>query len=52
MAASLLHKLDPDPPKEPPARTAGQIAAALALPALLLAYLLLALPCIVEFPID
>jgi hypothetical protein len=54
MPASL-HERDADAPTEkPPARTAGEIAAIWMLPALLLAYVLLALalPCIFELPID
>jgi hypothetical protein len=51
MPDSMLRKPDAD---APPASTASQIAATLALPALLLLYLLLGLvlPCIFELPID
>jgi hypothetical protein len=51
MPDSMLRKPDAD---AQPASTASQIATALALPALLLLYLLLGLvlPCIFELPID
>lgn len=55
MTASLLHKIDPDAPGEKPtAWKAGEMVAVLAVPALLLAYLLLAmaLPCLFDLPID
>ena len=55
MPASLRDKLDPDvTPERSLAYTAGRIAAALVLPALLLACLMLGLvlPCIFEFSIE